>query len=808
MFDFLFDFYKNNLKWKVIPGDPLLEVMIRSLQQKLSGENTEDAELTISSRVYSFQEGIRKLILLRPVFTHKLFEKLITKIDALINSENMPIKTYEKQLCEEWFKNKIITIANAKKTERDGQIGQRDVAIDYSRIRTKLVLKNENDVQLVIPDIRLKNENVYKATLALYYNGTIVHQQNLSWYGNELGKTLNGEAVSLPAFNGDTNELNIQVRITCDNEEIYTSGDTLYRHILTFSGTTETSLNQLKCGNYTLIVPYNATFEVERADVTAIDTFKIGGLKAYFVELKNGFVLTASGKLLSFDSIGGTDIRVLPPTEPALFPSVRTDDTEYYFTYHGSFCNVILENMNLLSQFVILQNGERIEFSELSKTEISNGVAFNCPIKGKEDICRIQIMDLDGEKLVFDRSFILIASAEAHFNREYYYSPNDYINATFTVSIDDFTETVPFTQEDEEISVSYRNGELHIAIPKIQIEETSGVWMNGTAPAYYIGNIPQNSRLTVKNPAKTEVQFTVDGKDIMYDGQGLVTLGNVLQSFAGTAAFSLAEIQMIVKGITQNDCYTLARVCYKERFLKTPEFWTENNRLFWNHGGGFIGKEGRKFTLSLCRNEASFTEFELDEGIESVEIPSDMELGNYHFNISIFSGGLFKKIKEVIAEGDCIVGDKNLLRFQDKRIVVDAVTDSANENAGYIQIRTCCIDNIEFTGMENTSEGYCPVYKGIMFTEVSHGKRYEFSFDVHTNNRGIAKMMVNPVRIVYVSDIALCITDPEYDGLYYYHYYDKYLEKTIYSLTDHEYTKANKHKYSTADLYRYRTERI
>lgn len=107
LFDFLFDFYKNNLKWKVIPGDPLLEVMIRSLQQKLSGENTEDAELTISSRVYSFQEGIRKLILLRPVFTHKLFEKLITKIDALINSENMPIKTYEKQLCEEWFKNKI-----------------------------------------------------------------------------------------------------------------------------------------------------------------------------------------------------------------------------------------------------------------------------------------------------------------------------------------------------------------------------------------------------------------------------------------------------------------------------------------------------------------------------------------------------------------------------------------------------------------------------------------------------------------------------------------------------------------------------
>ena len=66
----------------------------------------------------------------------------------------------------------------------------------------------------------------------------------------------------------------------------------------------------------------------------------------------------------------------------------------------------------------------------------------------------------------------------------------------------------------------------------------SGVWMNGTASAYYIGNIPQSSLLMVKSPIKAEVRFAVGGKDIMYDGQGVVTLGNVLQSITGTDKFS------------------------------------------------------------------------------------------------------------------------------------------------------------------------------------------------------------------------------------------------------------------------------
>lgn len=806
LFDFLFDFYKNNLNWRVIPGDPLIRVMIHALGQKLSGDNDEDSELTISSRVYSFQEGIRKLVLYRPVYTRELFERLIGKIDSLVNSEIRPVKTYEEQLCEEWFKEKITAIANTKKTERQSQTVQRDVAIDYSRIRVKYILKNETDVQLVFPDIRLKNEEVRRATLLVSCDGTPVIQKNLSWYGNELGKTLNGVSVSIPFVPHESEGINVQVQIVCDEETIFDSEETMNRSVLLFYGANEITQSQIKRDRYTLIVPAKARVETENADVIDIDALNNDGLKAYFVELKDGYVITVNGRLLAFDSENGTEIRVLAPKESASLPSVTLRDTEAYLAYRTSFCTIILGNGDYLQQFVLLKNGEKIEFSTLRQSD--NGLAFTLPFDEEKDSVRLQVICLSDERLLFDRSFVLIDEADCCFNREFYFSEGDFKDAVYYVDIDDFREVVPFSKDDTEIRIPFREGELHTTIPKVEVEETSGAWMQEAQSAWFIGTIPQTSFIKVNAPTKVEISFLVGGEDIRYDGQGLVTIGNALQSFSGTESFTDANIVMNVSSPTQKASYTLARVFFKERFLKRPEFWFEDNKLFWDHGGAFIGNAGRQFSLTLTSPADADYEFKLDEDTDFLSIPDEMPIGNYRYQISIQTGSLFKKVKETIAAGDCIIGDKNLLRFINRRIVVESITDEFNEEAGHIQIRTCYIDQIKFCGVEDTSEGLCPVYSGILYTTGYHGERYEFSFDAHTNKKGITKMMVNPVRMVYISDSSLCITDADGDGLYYYNYYDRNTESIIYALTDHEYTKANENKYSNADLYLYRTERM
>lgn len=806
LFDFLFDFYKSNLNWRVIPNDPLISVMVHALQQKLSGGNEEDVELTISSKAYSFQEGIRKLILYRPVYTRNLFERLIGKIDSLVNSETKKVNTYEELLCEEWFKKKILAIANTKKSERQTQVTQRDVAIDYSRIRAKFILKNETDVQLILPDIRLKNEEIKKATLYVSCNGREVMQQNLSWYGNELGKTLNGVAASISVGSQEDSLLNICVRIKCDDEWIYDSEESLRRNVLLFYGGAEISANQVKRDHYTLVVPKMSEVKTENTDIVEIDSMKNAGLKAFFLELKDGYVLSVDGRLIAFDSENGTDVKVITPSESKFLPTVTLQDTEAFLAFRKSTCSIILGNRDYTQQFVLLKDGERIEFDSLEQSD--NGLAFTMPFDGERDTVRIQVINLANERLMFDRTFVLISEADCCFNREFYYNASDYDGAEFYADIDDFHEVVPFGKDESEVRIPFRDGELHADIPKITVSETSGAWLQEPQPAWYIGHIPQNSFLKVTTPARVNVQFLVGGKDILYDGQGLVTIGNVLQSFGGTDSFTDAEVVMRVAGQTQSASYSLARVFFKERFLKRPSLWTEEQKLFWDQGSGFIGNSGREFALLLSGSDDKSFEFKLSEDTEYVILPEDMPIGNYRFEISIQIGGLFKRTKEVLATGDCIIGDKNLLRFMNRRIVVESITDEFKEEAGHILIRTCYIDQIQYCGMEDTSEGYCPVYSGILYTTGYHGERYEFSFDVHTNKKGITKMLVNPVRIVYISDTALCITDPDGDGLYYYNYYDRSLESVVFALTDHEYTKANKQKYSNADLYSYRTERV
>lgn len=807
LFDFLFDFYKNNLNWKYIPGDPLFKVMVESLRKKLDAANTEDAELEISSRVYSFQEGIRKLVIFRPMFTRDLFEKLIGRIDSLVNSETLPVKTYEEQLCEEWFKEKITAIANSRRSVRQSQSIPREVVIDYSRIRPKFILKNENNVLMLLPDIRLKGDGYSQANLSVLYDGIEVHHQRMEMYGDELGKSLSGVSLSLPAFRTETEGINIRIIITGDDETIYDSEETLYRSVFVFSAGTEFGINQIKRDKYTVVLPQTMSFDVQKAEVSSIDDFQIPGLKAYYIELEEGYVLTAGGKLISFDSSGGSDIRVLSPRESLILPVLSRETTDCYFAYKGSSCSILLGDPEYAKQYILLKDGERVEFSELQPIENSGGLAFSCPISG-EDTVRIQVINLDNERLVFDRSYIPVGSAECRFSREFFYSPNDYKNAGLMIRIDDFEENVTFTQDDEEVIVPFRDGVLRMDIPKVTLQETTGLWLNGDSPVWYAGNIPQNSFLKVDTPKETSIRFFVGGKDILYDGQGLVTIGNILQSFAGSADLSIADIFMEVSGTKQTGKYLLTKVSFKERFLKTPRFWTNDDKLFWDQGNGFIGNAGRTFCLSLTGEQDERFELKLDEETECVDLPDGMAIGNYRYEISILSGSLFKKERRVLAQGDCIIGDPNLLRFRNRRIAVYAITDEFNEEAGHIQITPCFIDHLEFQGIQETSEGNCPVYSGILYAAGFHGERYEFSYEEHTNSRGIKKMMVNPVRIVYIGESALCIADSDGDGLYYYHYYDKYRDETIFALTDREYTPANKRNYSNADLYLYRTERI
>jgi len=807
LLDLLFEFYKTNLNWKAIPGDPLLGHMVRALQQKMTGEADTDAELTISSRAYSIQEGIRKLVLLRPAYARSLFERLIVKIDALVNNADSQARTYEELLCEEWFKEKLASISNDRKEKRQRTAVQREIALDYTRIKAKYILKDENEVQVVLPDIRLNRDDVDQATIAIYQDGLMVVQQALGWYGNELGKTLIGGAFPLPASEHDGDALSIQVRVLCDGEVIYDSEDSLYRRVLVFYGEGEVSVGSMSRANYTVVVPGNAALRVENADTVEIETLKSHGVKGYLLELREDFLVTLNDELLAFDGEVGSHIRIVTPAEVEGLPQVSVASDEWRFAKRNGSFTIILDNLESLRRYVVLMNDEQVDYSTLPCKD--DGLTYTLPTPESRDSFELKVIDLENERCIFDRRYILIDNASCGFNRPFYYSPKDYAGAEYRVVIDDYVETVAFGPEDQEVRIPYRNGELHIAVPKVLLEESTGRWLDGSAPAWYVGNIPQDSLVRASTPPGTRLQFFVGEEDILYDGKGIVTLGNVLQSMTDGQNRSMEKISMRVTAAGKAQDYVLTRVCFKEQFLQKPSFWAEGRRLYWDQGGAFIGKSGREFKLSLVSEAGEAYPYKLSEAVEYVDLDDSMPDGNYRYTLSMVSGGLFRRVEETLSEGDCPIGDPNLFRFFNRRIVIDSVTDPDHEDIGHVRIKTCWIDQIRFRGVEKTSEGLCPVYTGVLYTTDRYGNRYNFSSDAHTNDRGVSKMMVNPVRIIYVSDTALCLANLDDDGFYYYHYYDNRLGCEVFEITDREYTtKQQEQFYSTPDLYIFHTERM
>ena len=163
-----------------------------------------------------------------------------------------------------------------------------------------------------------------------------------------------------------------------------------------------------------------------------------------------------------------------------------------------------------------------------------------------------------------------------------------------------------------------------------------------------------------------------------------------------------------------------------------------------------------------------------------------------------------------VATGFLQVGDENELRFIDKYIVIDKITFEDGTKSETVEIKKSYIDQIEYLGIQyvDSEERECPVYTGIMYFVNGRGERYNYSTEEKKDKFGHELYKINPVRIVFINDNTLSITNADKDGIYYYRYFDKYKLQNYYQITDRNPVKQNENFYYVADLYFYTKEGI
>lgn len=806
--DFLFDFYKTNLGWEYVEDDPMTARMVLALRNKMrDADDIVDEDIEINSQVYYFREGIRKLILYRPIYATQLLSSLIKRINDLVNHAAQAPTHYEEQLCDEWMANKLLGIAESRHRYFPGE--KRAVAIDYTRIKPVYLLCNENEIRIAFPDVRLAQNDFTSLKLTVYQEESIVQQKALSFYGNELGKTMTGFTLDFEDYlrQSVSKIFNPQIVITCDQNEVYNSEKTLYRENLAFRNEKEININSCEQGGYSIFVPHGKDAEFVNADLSIIKENSY--LRGYYVNLQKDFVINMDGELVAFDNAQASELRIVVPGSRYSADYI-VNGARYCVLTGKETIRIISSSRHSEKKYRLAINSEVLDLDSLPNEESAGSRVYKLEIDklGADEVI-LRIMDLAANRLTAFRNIKIIRSFSYHFNRPYYFSADDFKESRLSLVIgEDVVREYPVSAGDAYIRVPYQEGELEVSVPAIKVIDNINTEWNG-ANLYWINNIPQESFLYAKAPSGIDIEISLDNHALGTESTNAFALGNTIFSYSNTGETDWLKVYMSVsKNGQDKQRYFLGKIAVKEQFIEKPKLEVTGAMLSWDRGYGFIGDDTGNFKLTICEGTEYEHTYDLDLDCDVIAEDIQLPLGKYAYIIRKQSGNIFDMRLLKISSGSLFVGDVNELRFLRSTIRINTITFENEEKYEGLEIRPCCIDKIEYQGVQyvGSEDRICPVYTGTMFFLSNSGNRHEYSMKEKRDANGQLLYQINPVKIVYINDTTLSITNVDGEGLYYYRYYDKYAMKNFYQITDREPTKFNQDKYYLADLYSYTRE--
>ena len=808
--DLLFDFYKNNLNWDYIEGDPLFARMVISMRNKL--QNTADADdngIKISSKVYNFREGIHKLILFRPSYATKLIAKMVKRIDALINHTAAAATCYEDVLCDEWLEEKMRRGSLAASTNQHHE--HHAVAIDYTRIRPVYQLENDNEVRIAFPDVRLKDSEFAEITMLIYCKGVLVEQKVCKQYGSELGRTMERFSISLADYlrKSGSDEIDPQVVLRYGAKEIYNSEKTLCREYLIFRNKAETAADSLTQGGYTVVLPGRLQAEFINADVSSV--IEESYIKAYFVKLHKDFAVRIGNQIVAVDTaaVSSSGARVVFPAAATAARYIE-GGTHYRIVSGKEPIHIIMPAEDgAEKRYLLTVNGSAVAFNTLTSDEMEGVKAYTLRLDSfAEDALSVKLLDFANDKLVAAAQFKVIPEIFYKFDKLFYALPEDYDGASVLVTVgNSLRTTCQVTFGDTDISIPYQDGSLEIPVPAVRVyDNANNVWDGSIC--CWIRDLPQERFLYVKTPAGVSAAILLDGQPVGTAAGDGFALGNAVFGYSNDLRKDWLNVQAKVSSGSEERVIRLGRIAAKEQFLTKPALFTDGHDLRWDLGHSFIGNTQAKLEICICQDTPYERTLRLDLGNDLLAADIDIPIGEYRFSIQKASENLFSTAKEELETGTFCVGDENELRFLHKVIQIDAITPWGSEKVASVAIDRCYIEDVVYHGIENipAEDGECPVYTGTLVYPLEDGKKYIYSSEERENKRGQLLYKVNPVKIIYLNQNALSITNEDDDGLYYVKYLrkiDQFAKRAAYQITDREPTKETEKHYFNADLYLY-----
>lgn len=766
VFDFLYDFYSANLGGVWDEDEDIVLRMTYILQDRLKNyDDDESSLLRVDASSYRFYSGIKKLVKHRPRFAAKLFCWVIARIDLLAHGVAVAPATRVQQLCDSWW-------SKARDDRRARENGSsRDGAVEISRLRPAYQLDADGKVWVALPDVRIGAGSIRQVELAFFVDGTAVYRLPMRRIGNEFGWTACGVKVGLfdLASRGAVRGLDVCFQLVCDGRVAYDSAARLRRDFLLFAGGREIDPSSCEPRDCVIVVPSETS-----VDGTNVALSRAGGDRRYdvlYAELNVGFVLRVNGEVVAVDSQrieASASIKV--DKRWAHVAEYVLSGRRYDLVPAGSSIVVEMTELDGSDSFAIFVNGAAVECDVEPGSNGKTMVGF-LP-KGVTGAMSIVLLNRRGESetVIGSKRVYAVSSFDWAFNRPFYYSPADYDGARLRCAINGCSSYVGFGRGDACASVEHDGGSIECLIPKITLGGSGANW--GGDALHWAGSLSEEYLAPIV-PDGVRVDILVDDVPVVRRRSGRFPFGRKVSDAAAQQSdreWIRVYLELSAANSSHKKKYLLCKASPVERFAVPPELELQEGVLTWNGGGSFLGSRSGSWRLFISKEDEVISEhpLSLDEAVVATNI--SLEDGEYGFSIVRSSGNVFNPERKVIAEGAFFAGDRDALRFAKRRIVIDAATFEA-DNGGIqtIHIEPVYVEGIRFVGRRRYSGENVdyPTYEGTAYGFIGNGLEAYASHEF-VDRSGHRVLALNPVRIEYLNDSAVCIKSGKDDIPYCY----------------------------------------
>lgn len=763
VFELLYDFLRNNLRWNYIKEDPIIEKMIVALNAKMNGNSSDDEDLFISSKEYHIRLGAKRLLQNRPEYTVILFDSIISRINDLIQNAAKEPRSYLDKLVDVWFANKISRLLDGEKaqiTKRVSRTG--DTALSYSKIRTTVVLSSSG-ISIAVPTIRLENTGHKYAEIKLYEEGRLISKEILEIYGNELGETVSG--CSIPITISGLNSCNLKVEIICDGDVIYDSGKSLHKRFWIFKNGKEASISGLKPGRYEIYAPYVDSISFEEVDV-----FEKGN-NYLDICLNDDYAIYYNDRLVAMDT---SNIREVTISEPEFVEGCHyvTEEDECKIALVQDSFSIYLDRERQGNSIRIYCGSEEIELTDYWK----DGDVCEIPLSSLSlvnNVLSISIVSLEKNAVIYEKHFLVLSNLSISFNKDCYVMQDDYDEAFADIRINEEMQRHNIQIGEKVIVIEYEDGSIKVDVPAMTYH-----WNNidNIYPGenVWIDDIKQGAELEIN--CSSELDFEVEIWDERFS-DSKIDLFAIAEQERSKASYNYPVTVSV-----QNHRYTLGQIIFSEMFIRMPVFTSDEQFIYWDGGISFIGNRNKRIRLDLYDEENQAYSLNLKFDDNKIELPEDFVDGEYTYSIVLES----EDEELILAQETQFFGNPNKYRFENKVIEIFEVTEDVEEGTKPQEIKPVYIENIKFIERNflASEDGIFDIYEGQMFFVRPDGSKKYYSRKYYTNKQtGFSFYKINPVKIIYINEKLLRIVNEDDEGLYCY---DNFGTSPRLEITDRE----------------------